>query len=154
MEMDKQQAELTAYCGLYCGDCLRYRSKVMNLTRDLADELQAMRFNRYAEVKSSSVKEFKGYSTFNEVLDAISNLRCDTPCRSGGDGCLQPCDIKRCVLSKNLAGCWECKEFGDCDKFQFFEVFHGNAAKENLRKIKKYGLDRWAEHREKFYVWS
>ncbi len=152
--MSKQQVELTAYCGLYCGDCLRYRSKVMDLARNLGNELQAVQFGRYAEVKSAFEKKFGDYSTFHEVLGAIAHLRCDIPCRSGGDGCLQPCDIKGCVLSKNLAGCWECKEFEVCGKFQFFKVFHGDAAKKNLRKINKFGLDKWAEHREKFYVWS
>jgi hypothetical protein len=38
--MSKQEIELTAYCGLYCGDCIRYRSKAIDLAEDLAYELQ------------------------------------------------------------------------------------------------------------------
>jgi hypothetical protein len=151
--MSNLEAELTAYCGLYCGDCLRYRSKVTELARDLMTELQAVLFDRYAEVKSASMKELKNYEEFCQVLDAIVSLRCDTPCRLGGDGCLQACEIKSCVQSKKLEGCWECGEFEGCNKFEFFRPIHGDATKENVRKIKEYGLGRWAEHRGRFYPW-
>jgi hypothetical protein len=151
--MSNSEVELTAYCGLYCGDCLRYRSKAAGLARDLLSELQAIRFDRYAEVKSTSVKELKHYDECCQVLDAIVKLECDTPCRAGGDGCLQPCEIKTCVQSKKLEGCWECGEFEGCDKFEFFRPIHGDTTRENLRKIKKYDLDGWAKHRGKFYAW-
>jgi hypothetical protein len=147
------EAELTAYCGLYCGDCLRYRSKAAGLAQDLMSELQAVQFDKYAEVKSAAVKELENYNECLRVLDAIVKLGCDTPCKSGGDGCSGPCEIKRCVNSKNLEGCWECDEFERCDKFESFRPVHGNTTKRNLRKIKKYGLNGWAEHREKFYPW-
>ncbi|UCH51207.1 MAG: DUF3795 domain-containing protein [Chloroflexota bacterium] len=152
-ETNDTEAELTAYCGLYCGDCLRYRSKVTASARDLMSELKAVQFDRYAEVKSASVKELENYKGCCQILDAIANLRCDTPCRSGGDGCLQPCEIKSCVQVKKLAGCWECGEFEECGSFEFFRPFHGDNAKENLRKIKEYGLNSWARHRGKFYSW-
>ena len=151
--MSNSEIELTAYWGLYCGDCLRYRSKFTELARGLMSELQAVRFDRYAEVKSAFVKELEHYEECRQVLDAIVKLECDTPCRVGGDGCLQPCEIKRCVQSKHLEGCWECGEFEGCNKFESFKLFHGDTAKENLRKIKEYGLSVWAEHREKFYQW-
>ena len=152
-ERSNLEAELTAYCGLYCGDCLRYRSKVTDLARDLLADLQAVRFDRYAEVKSASLEELKHYEECCKVLDAIVSLRCDTPCRLGGDGCLQACEIKSCVQSKKLEGCWECGELEGCDKFEFFRPIHGDNAKENVRKVKKYGLSNWAKHREKFYWW-
>lgn len=151
--MNNSEVELTAYCGLYCGDCLRYRSKVAGLARDLLSELQAVQFDKYAEVKSASVKRLKHYDECRQVLDAIVKLECDTPCKLGGDGCLGPCEIKNCVQTKKLEGCWECDEFERCDKFEFFRPMHGDTTKGNLRKIKKYGLSGWAEHREKFYRW-
>jgi len=152
-EKKNTEAGLTAYCGLYCGDCLRYRSKAAGLARDLLGELQAAQFDKYAEVKSASVKELKHYEECHQVLDAIVRLGCDTPCKLGGDGCSGPCEIKNCVQMKKLEGCWECDEFERCDKFESFGRFHGDTAKENLRKIKEYGLSRWAEHRGKFYSW-
>jgi len=152
-EKKNTEAELTAYCGLYCGDCLRYRSKVTQLARDLTSELQAVRFDKYAEVKSAAVKGLEHYDEYLQVLHTISELGCDTPCRAGGDGCSKPCEIKRCVELKNLEGCWECDELEGCGKFEFLKLLHGNVPKENLRKIRKYGLDKWAKHRGKFYSW-
>jgi hypothetical protein len=147
------EAELTAYCGLYCGDCCRYRSKAASLARDLLGELQAVQFDKYAEVKSTAVKELEHYNECLQVLDVIVKLGCDTPCKAGGDGCSGPCEIKRCVQSKHIGGCWECNEFEICDKFEFFRPMHGDTTKGNLRKIREYGLDCWVEHRGKFYSW-
>ncbi len=153
MEMNSQEAELTAYCGLYCGDCLRYKSKAADLARDLEIELQKAKFDKYAQVKSASVKEFEHYGECLQVLNAIARLKCDTPCRAGGDGCLQTCEIKRCVELKKLEGCWECGELEKCGKFEFLKPFSGDIPKENVRRIREYGLDKWVKHRGKFYLW-
>ena len=48
--MSKQEIELTAYCGLYCGDCVRYRSKASDLARELINELKNTEFDKYAEL--------------------------------------------------------------------------------------------------------
>jgi hypothetical protein len=152
-ELQNSEVELTAYCGLYCGDCLRYKSKAADLARALQNELQKVKFDKYAKVKGIFVEDFKHYTECRKVLNAIIKLKCDTPCRVGGDGCLQPCEIKNCVQTKKLEGCWECDEFEGCNKFELFKLFHGDTAKENLRKIKKYSLDGWVEKRGKFYPW-
>jgi hypothetical protein len=117
------------------------------------EELQAVKFGKYAKVKSTAVKGLEHYGECIEVLDAIVKLGCDTPCKAGGEGCSRPCEIKRCVESKNLAGCWECDALERCDKFEFLRPIHGDTPRANLRKIKEYGLNKWAEHREKFYSW-
>lgn len=80
--MSKLEIKLTAYCGLYCDDCIRYKSKFVDLVKDLADELKKVRFGKYAEAKSVSMKEFEHYKEFLEVLDAMAKLKCDIPCRS------------------------------------------------------------------------
>ena len=147
--MDRR--ELTAYCGLYCGDCLRFRFKSADLARELASELKKVNFDQYAKIKSNFVKEFEHYNKAHKVLDKIVGLKCDTPCRLGGDGCEQGCEIKTCVESQELEGCWQCKEFETCDKFKFLEPYSGDNPRKNLRKIKKYGLEDWVKHREKFY---
>ena len=151
--MNNSEVELTAYCGLYCGDCIRYKSKFPDLAQDLEYELRNTRFDKYVEVKSAFVEEFASYRECLGALGAIAKLKCSTPCRVGGDGCLKPCGIKKCVQAKKLEGCWQCDEFEGCRKFEFLEPFSGDVPKENLRKIKEHGLDEWVEHRGKFYVW-
>jgi len=153
-DKSSSEAELTAYCGLYCGDCIRFRSQATQLARDLMSELQALQFDKYAVVKSATVKELEHYNECIQVLDAIVKLGCDTPCKAGGEGCSRPCEIKPCVESKKIAGCWECDVFEICDKFEFLKPVHGDTTKGNLRKIKKYGLEGWAKHRQKFYPWK
>jgi hypothetical protein len=151
--MNDKDKVLTAYCGLYCGDCIRYKSKAADLALELLNELRRVNFENYAKVKRNSVKEFERYGEMIKTIEAINNLKCNTPCRLGGDGCAKPCEIIKCVTSKNLKGCWECSEFEECDKFEFLKPFSGDGPQKNLKKIKKYGLDNWSIHREKFYSW-
>lgn len=151
---NNSEAELAAYCGLYCGDCIRFNSKAAELARDLMKEMESVQFDKYAKVKKAAVKELEHYEECINVLDAIVKLGCDTPCKAGGDGCSGPCQIKSCVQAKKLEGCWECDTFEICDKFEFLRPVHSDATRSNLRKIRKYGLDGWAKHRGKFYSWQ
>jgi hypothetical protein len=152
--MNHQEFELTAYCGLYCGDCLRYNGKVVELAGELWHELHKAQFDKYAAVKSKSVNEFEDYDKFCQVLEAIAKLKCISPCRLGGDGCPSPCEIKKCAQAKGMQGCWQCHQMERCAKFELLKPFHGDTPRENLRKIQKHGLDKWAKHRAKFYSWS
>jgi hypothetical protein len=152
-KMGDRDKTLTAYCGLFCGDCIRYKSKAADLALDLLNELKRVHFDNYATVKRSSVKAFEHFGEMTKAMEAINHLKCDTPCRLGGDGCDKPCEIIKCVHLKGLDGCWKCGEFEKCDKLDFLKPFHGNGPQKNLKKIKKYGLDNWATHREKIYPW-
>ena len=38
--MNGKHKELATYCGLYCGDCIRYKSKALDLAVDPAGELR------------------------------------------------------------------------------------------------------------------
>jgi hypothetical protein len=151
--MRHREFELTAYCGLYCGDCIRYNGKVVDLAAELWHELQRAQFEKYAAVKSKSAKELEGYGSCCKVLEAIAKLKCVSPCRLGGNGCASPCPIKKCVQSRGMQGCWQCHEMERCAKFEFLRPFHDDNPRENLRKVQKYGLARWATHRGKFYPW-
>ena len=158
--MSKKDIELTGYCGLYCGDCIRYRSKASDLARALLSELQATEFDKYAELKGSSKKQFDAVAEFQhykeccEVLEAIVDLQCNTPCRVGGGCATFSCDILKCCQGKGYEGCWQCNEFESCGKFESLESIHGDCPRANLKKIKELGLDKWAEHRHKPYIWQ
>ncbi len=151
-----KETELTAYCGLYCGDCIRFRSRAADLARDLLNELHNTKFDKYAEVKSSSMNEaedLEHYQDCCKVLSAIVELQCNEPCRVGGGCPTFSCKIVECCQKKGLEGCWQCAEFENCREFESLKSFHGDAPIMNLQKIEKLGLDKWAEHRCKFYVW-
>ena len=158
--MSRSESELTAYCGLYCGDCIRYRSRAADLARDLLKELQETEFEEYAQVKSGSTKQFDAVRQFEHfreccgVLEAIIALQCNNPCRVGG-GCSNfSCEILACCRKKGFEGCWQCGEFESCGIFEPLKSIHGDSPRQNLKKIKELGLERWAEHRCKSYVWQ
>ena len=144
---------LTAYCGLYCGDCIRFRSRASDLCADLLDELKRSHFQEYSKVKRCHAKGLEHYESMITALEGISALKCEVPCRLGGDGCNGSCQITQCVKEKAIEGCWECTEFEGCDKFDFLKPFHGDAPLKNLRKIREFGIDSWAIYREKCYPW-
>ena len=158
--MSRHESGLTAYCGLYCGDCIRYRSRAADLARDLLNELQDTEFNKYAEIKSSSteqfdaVKQFEHYRECCEVLEAIIALQCNNPCRVGRGCSSFSCKILECSRKKGFEGCWQCDEFESCGKFEPLKAIHGDSPRQNLKRIKELGLDRWAEHRCRPYVWQ
>ncbi|MFC1944857.1 DUF3795 domain-containing protein [Chloroflexota bacterium] len=123
--------ELTAYCGLYCADCIRYRSRASGLARDLLIELQNKEFNEYAKLRSSSkkqfdsVKQFENYKQCCEVLEAMVALQCHQPCRIGGGCSTFSCGIFECCRMKGFEGCWQCDEFESCEKFEPLHSIHG-----------------------------
>ena len=144
---------LTAYCRLYCGDCIRFKCRAYDLSTILWDELGKSRFQEYAKVKRHNAKELENYDSMITALKVISAIKCEVPCRIGGDGCDGSCQIIGCVKEKAIEGCWDCAEFKFCDKLNFLKPFHGDAPLKNLRKIKELGIDSWAKHREKCYPW-
>lgn len=145
--------ELTGYCGLYCGDCIRYQSTASELADELLNEIDKSDFAEYAKIKRAHKKEFENFESFISLLKAISAIKCEVPCGLGGDGCGGTCEIIECVSAKGFAGCWECNDFEKCDKFDFLEPFHGDAPLKNLKIIKKLGIENWAKYREKCYPW-
>ena len=158
--MSSTEIELTAYCGLYCGDCIRYRSKAADLAKELISELQNTGFDKYAELKSGSTKQFDAVKQFEHyeeccgVLEAISSLQCNNPCRVGGGCQTFTCDILECCHNKKLEGCWQCGEFESCGKFEPLDSIHGDTPQLNLKKIKELGLGKWVGYRSKCYVWQ
>jgi len=151
MAMKNGESELTAYCGLYCGDCIRYRCRAADLSESLLDEIEKNHWLQYTAVKKSDVEAFDQFEALPKLLKALAELKCNTPCRAGGDGCGQPCAISACVKGKDLDGCWQCPDFETCDKLEFLVPLHGDSVRNNLRAIQQHGLENWAQHRDKCY---
>lgn len=153
--------ELTAYCGLFCGDCLRLGGQAGYLARGLAAELDRTGWDRYARAKAQAdpeqvagAAEFAAWPQFRRVLAAISQQECTRPCRLGGDGCQGQCRIKACNRQRGQEGCWQCRDCEACDKLRFLLPLHGQNLWANLRLIQDKGLKHWAPWRQGFYAWS
>ena len=154
INMSLNPKDLTAYCGLYCGDCIRFRSMAAVLSIDLLEELDRTRFGEYAKVKSHVNPELEYYDEAVKVLETIVSLQCSRPCRIGGGCPTFSCEIMKCCLEKGLEGCWQCNEFENCDKFDFLKCYHGDNPVRNLRAIRESGPDGWLEHRQSFFAWE
>lgn len=148
-----KERDFTAYCGLYCGDCIRYQSRASELAEELLNEIEKIKLAEYAKVKQFHEKEFGNFDTFVPLLHSISEIKCETPCRLGKGGCGSKCEIIECMHFKAFEGCWECSEFEQCNKLDFLKPYHGDAPLNNLRKIKELGIENWAKTREKCYPW-
>jgi len=152
-KMTKDNFALTAYCGVYCADCLHYRNRHSKLAGNLKRELEISGFNQYAQVESPFGEVFKHYNEFIKVLDALANHYCASPCRVSGGCSTSGCAIIKCCRDNGYAGCWECRHFEKCDKLSILEPRCGDMPVNNLRKIRTLGPNNWAEHRQKFYIW-
>jgi len=135
------EQELVAYCGLYCGDCYRYKGKIADLARDLRKELRQEKFDNIAEKMSTNAffAAFKDYPRCYEVLGELVKLRCKRTCRGGGGPPV--CKIRECCHKKDIAGCWNCVEFESCKKLDFLKAYHEEAHIKNLRILKKSGIE-------------
>ncbi|MFC2034220.1 DUF3795 domain-containing protein [Chloroflexota bacterium] len=103
---------------------------------------------------SDKAEELKYYQECCKVLTTIAELQCSESCRVAGGCPTFSCKIIECCQNRGFEGCWQCSEFESCRNFESLNPFHGKAQIVNLRKIKEFGLDRWIEHRGKFYVWQ
>lgn len=140
-----QGKELMAYCGLYCGDCFGYNGRIAELAKELRKELRQAKFDRIAESLSANpfFSVFGRYGQCYDVLGALVRFRCKKTCRGGGGPPF--CEMRKCCRSKEIEGCWECDQFGGCDKLDFLKAGHGDAHLKNLRKLRRAGVEAFLE---------
>jgi len=136
--MSKEENELTAYCGLYCGDCFNYKGEIADLARDLRKKLREEKFDRVSQGLTKYFKLFKDYEQCYQVLGAMVRLRCNRACYKGGGN--PSCKVRLCCKRKMIAGCWECGEFEECSKLDFLKPIHGDENIRNLTKLRKEGV--------------
>jgi hypothetical protein len=63
--MKNNESELTAYCGLFCGDCIRYQCKASDLSESLLDEIKKSHWLQYAAVKTEGPQTFSSPSEWH-----------------------------------------------------------------------------------------
>lgn len=125
MKADETAIRLAGVCGLYCGNCLMYRASAdrdWGLRSDLA--------RRYG----------------HEPED----VRC-LGCRARPEDCWSGfCEFKRCVMRREVEFCCECPDF-QCKKLKaFFKSSpRRKLARENLKRIKEVGWERWIQEQDR-----
>jgi len=118
--MTEENANLVAYCGLYCPKC--YKMVVSDAAEFLKNALEN---THICGSKHDPPTQFK------DELNNLVLLRCPKLCKGGGN---PNCIIRKCCIEKNLAGCWDCNDFQTCKNLN--EQFINN-----IKKIKKLGID-------------
>jgi hypothetical protein len=142
--------DLTAFCGIFCGDCIPSREELFCTVDRLDEMLGEIEFEAYAAYKTNLLPAFKEYPAFLSVLRQIKQLRCPT-CRQGGRN--PQCEIRLCVQNKGLNGCWECDERSGCAFLDRLRNVHPNLDY-NLGLIAKMGTEKWFLKRKEHYQWK
>ena len=131
---------VVTFCGLCCLDCHGHTGKIPDLARDLRKELKKAKYEKFAASVSKYpfAAAFGHYPECYELLGQMMKFRCKKGCRDGGGPPF--CKIRKCCNSKKIDGCWECDSYESCEKLDFLDDTHGEAAKKNLATIKKKGI--------------
>ncbi len=137
----ESKSEFAGVCGLYCGVCA-----ILIAHRD-----------NNIKLKEKLVKLYKGEAPGKGVLPNSENLSIDDiKC----NGCLsdnrffhcKQCEIRSCVKSKQIEGCFQCDSF-PCD---FIENFSMTVGKKVILRcvpyIEKVGIEQWIKDEEARYV--
>jgi hypothetical protein len=144
-----EDKKYTAYCGLYCKDCIPSNQRLFQLIYELDHLLKELKFKKYAELKSVSNHLYKNYPQFEEMLGELGKLECKALCTQGG--CKKDCEIRECVEKKKYDGCWECSDYKNCNLLGKLKQFH--FIEDNLDLIREYGPEKWTSYRKKHYKW-
>jgi hypothetical protein len=151
-----ENRKYTAFCGLYCKDCIPSNHGLFDLAGRLANILDELGFEHYAKLKSARIKELEHYDAFRKLLTAMKKLQCETSCFEGPVsecGCNKDCEMRRCVIEKGLTGCWECTAYKTCEKLAWHKEFHPGM-EHNLDMIRQYGIENWLDKKGKHYRWN
>jgi hypothetical protein len=143
--------EYTAFCGLYCRDCIPSHRRFFAAVRELRKMLDDLQFRHYAELKSGRHPAFRKYGAFQDALAAIAELECPAPCTQGGGKA--DCPVRQCVLSKGYRGCWECEGRTECEPIRAMLAVHPNLLR-HLDLIRSKGLTEWLKERKSHYRWQ
>ncbi len=141
----------TAYCGLYCKDCIPSDEALFKALGELKQRLDETGFDEYARLMAGSDPKFNDYPAFREVLGEIEKLKCAKFCRDGG--CETGCHIRTCAVEKGFDGCWECADFHGCNLLVPLKDVHPSL-ENNLEMVREHGIDGWSGRRGKHSKWS
>ena len=132
MNIMNDSAKYTAFCGLYCKDCIPTNRELFNLVERLRNLLDEANFEKYAELLAGKNTDMKEYATFRKFLESLQKLQCIHPCSEGPmaeSGCSKSCAIRQCALQQELEGCWDCPGHPLCEKLAWHKTVHPGLAR-------------------------
>jgi len=126
---NKERTALLGICGVYCGACTTYRA--------FNDNDQAL-FTWLMKMRMPSEEIFcKGCGS------SVINKWCTN------------CDFRKCVQKREIAYCFECKDFA-CKKLIDFSKTrpHRTLGLRNLKQLKEMSTEEWLEQQRKRWTCS
>jgi hypothetical protein len=149
----KVQAELVAYCGIYCGDCLGYTGVIADGAEAFVQVLDKYQFERTATHIFS--EELKEYGKFRENLAFMAGLRCSGRCRKAEDEVVPTgCAVRNCCIDRGFYACYECHDFESCVTLRDLHgSLHLNACLRNMRAMREKGLEVWLAEGPRHCYW-
>jgi hypothetical protein len=90
-----ESTDRTAYCGLYCGDCIPRDKRLFTAVEELKKALDEVQFDQYAYLRAQANGKLLDFPVFIRVLDEIEGIECKGPCATGGGK--KVCIIRDCV---------------------------------------------------------
>ncbi len=148
------RAELVAYCGLYCGDCLGYTGVIADAAEAFAEVLERYQFERTAT--HIFPEELPDYGRFRENLAFMTGLCCSDRCRKAeGEAVPTGCAVRNCCIDRGLSACHECGEFERCAKLhELHGELHYEASLRNMRAMREKGLEAWLAEGSRCCYWQ
>jgi hypothetical protein len=148
---ENKKSTLVSYCGLYCPDCPLYLGKISDMARDLRKELRDVQYDKFAKYisKLPKGKKFEHFKDCYDVMGAMMMFRCEGGCRQGGG--TDNCQVRQCNQDKNFEGCWQCTKYEHCKKLDVLNALHGNSHRNNVKEIKKRGINEFAKGNRRWY---
>ena len=128
-----KEAELVAYCGLYCRTCDYFTGKLVEAARQALEVIE-----RHGELKIFA--EETGAFDYEELLRGLRWIArelgpCVGACRGGGGW--GDCPVRRCCIERGVRFCYE------CDEFPCAAIKQLRGCEERLREIRRIGLEAW-----------
>ena len=148
------RAELVAYCGIYCGDCLGYTGVIADAAETFAAVLDRHQFERTAAWIFP--EQLGDYERFREMVGFMSGLRCSGICRKQEEeGGPSSCEVKNCCIERGFYACYECHDFETCAKLRALHGdLHLESCLKNIRAIREKGLEAWLADGPRYCYWQ